>query len=425
MMQNTFESKEDYLEPTIKAAQYLSGLTVYQNIWAETSKVMVNFFGSDFAFYANLDQNGNIQRHDGAFKNEPFKDKLDSYLLDKNRNMEGSQTLKKGIQDGLSEVLSSCFFSWKTFDTPEALAVAFLPINIENDTQQVLLIGQRKKREISKELLNVYLAISRLISTNITRILSERELRKHRNKLEEQVNERTRLLTQANEKLQGEIEERKQAQEKVNALLKEKSLILKESHHRIKNNMYMIYGLLFMQSEKVENKTCQTILMDSANRIQSMMVLYDKLYRSEKHHSMNIKDYLEPLMTEILSLYTKTLPIESVVEIEDFIVPADPLANMGIILTELITNSVKYAFVDDQPASIKLSVKKENHQVIMIYENNGKPVPEDFTIEQSSGFGMELISMLIQQFHGTIQIVRNSDTRQHERGTRFIITLTV
>ena len=424
-MQNSYEAKENYLEPTIKAAQYLSGLTVYQNVWAETSKVMVNFFNSDFAFYANLDQNGDIHRHDGAFKSEQFKAKIDCYLLEKNRRMDSSQTLKKGIQDGLSEVLSSCFFSWKTFDKPEKLAIAFLPINIENDTQQVLLIGQRNNGVMSKKLLNVYLAISRLINTNITRILSERELRKHRNKLEEQVNERTQLLTRANKKLQREIDERKQAQEKVNDLLKEKSLILKESHHRIKNNMYMIYGLLFMQSEKVKNKTCKTILMDSANRIQSMMVLYDKLYRSEKHHSMKIKDYLEPLMTEILSLYTKTRSIEYVVEIDDFMVPADPLANMGIILTELITNSFKYAFVDGQPARITLNVKKENHQIIMMYENSGKSIPEDFKIETSSGFGMELISMLIRQFHGDIKIVRKLDDHQLERGTRFIITLTV
>ena len=187
----------------------------------------------------------------------------------------------------------------------------------------------------------------------------------------------------------------------------------------------MIYGLLFLQSEKVENEACQAVLMDSANRIKSMMVLYDKLYRSEKHHSMKIKDYLEPLLIEILSLYTQTLSIEYRVAIEDFTVPADPLANMGIILTELITNSVKYAFVDDQPARIELNVKKENHQIIMIYENNGKSVPEDFSVERSSGFGMELISMLIQQFHGSIQIIRKKDDRGQNNGTRFIITLTV
>jgi len=418
MMPNTYESKENYLEPTIKAAQYLSGLTVYQNIWLETSKVMVNFFDSDFAFYANLDENGEIQYHDGAFKNEDFKDKLDSYLLGENKDGEHFQAFKSGIQNGLSVVLDSCFFSWKTFEQPEKMTIAFLPINIGNETKQVLLIGQKNKGEMSKELLNVYLALSRLISTNITRILSELELRKHRNKLEEQVIERTQLLTQANEKLQTEIEERKQAQKKVNALLKEKSLVLKESHHRVKNNMFMIYGLLFLQSDKVKNQTCQDILMDSANRIKSMMVLYDKLYRSEEKHSMKIKDYLEPLMSEILSIYTKTLPIQYVVEIDDFILQAELLANMGIILTELITNSVKYAFEENKPAFIKLEVKKENNQVIMIYENNRKPIPEDFTLEKSSGFGMELISMLLKQFNGSIQIVRSS-------GTRFIMRFTM
>src|SRR6056297_2194453 len=173
-MQNTYESTPNYLEPTIKAAQYLSGLTVYQNVWAETSKVMVSLFESDFAFYANLDENGDIIYRDGAFKDEGFQDKFNRSLSDGGNNLDGFETLKKEIQNGLMEVLNSCFFSWKTLDEPEHIALAFLPINIENDVKQILIIGQRNKAKISKALLNVYLAISRLISTNIARILSER-----------------------------------------------------------------------------------------------------------------------------------------------------------------------------------------------------------------------------------------------------------
>ncbi|HOP31188.1 MAG TPA: PAS domain S-box protein [Spirochaetota bacterium] len=211
-----------------------------------------------------------------------------------------------------------------------------------------------------------------------------------------------------------DITERKEADEKIKNLLKEKELILKEAHHRIKNNMNTVYGLLYLQADAQDDPVCSSILIDAASRVQSMTLLYDKLYRSDSHQEVNVSHYLGQLVKEIVSIFDSSVPVRYQVDVEDFVLGTQTLSTLGIIVTELITNTMKYAFSGRSEGSLELQLAREGNEVTLHYSDNGIGLPESETFENSKGFGMQLISMLVEQIGGTAEIIRGG-------GTAFII----
>jgi len=203
-----------------------------------------------------------------------------------------------------------------------------------------------------------------------------------------------------------DITDRKAVEDKVTSLLREKELLLIETHHRIKNNMNTVYGLLYMQAQELEDPVCIDIIHDAASRVQSMMILYDKLYHSDYQHKLNIATYLPALIDEIIGVFNPSVPVETDIKIEEFIMDAKTLSSLGIIINELITNSMKYAFREQDKGLVSISVSKNDNEVGITYKDNGPGLPESFTLENTAGFGMQLIVMLVQQLQGTLNIIR-------------------
>lgn len=199
-----------------------------------------------------------------------------------------------------------------------------------------------------------------------------------------------------------EITDRWNNEQRINALLKEKELLLKETHHRVKNNMNTIYGLLTLQAESLDDRLCRDILNDAAGRIESMAVLYDKLYRSEHHHELNVSDFVPALVGEVINLFAGADRIIKDIKTDDFMLSAKLLSSIGIILNELITNSMKHAFVSNENPQITLSVSKNGNLVSILYSDNGPGLPESVSIEESSTFGLQLISILVKQIKGKL-----------------------
>ncbi len=208
-----------------------------------------------------------------------------------------------------------------------------------------------------------------------------------------------------------DITERKMVEDEIKLLFREKEILLKETHHRVKNNMNTIYGLLTLQSDAMKDEECKAILHDSALRIKKMMILYDKLYRSDNYNEMSIKDFLEPLISEVLGLFSYRAFIKAEVDIEDFILNSKMLSPVGIIINEFITNSIKYAFNDKESGIISISAKRKENVVTVIYGDNGAGLPASVTFENSTGFGMQLAGMLTGQIGGSIRIERGEGTR--------------
>lgn len=196
-MEKPLPGQQNYLAAFIKAAQYLASLTAQQDVWSETGKVLVNFFGADVGAFGERRADGKIIAHHWTFSDRvPIQSDF------------GSET-----KEAIAEVLESGFLAWRLIFTPDPFSLAFLPITQENQVTAVMLAGYRMSEPFPKELFNVYLAVAGLVGTTAARLASEIELREHRQHLEELVEERTVELTETNELLQQEITERMRAEE--------------------------------------------------------------------------------------------------------------------------------------------------------------------------------------------------------------------
>jgi len=204
------------------------------------------------------------------------------------------------------------------------------------------------------------------------------------------------------------ITDRKLADNKIKGLLAEKKLLLQEVHHRIKNNMNVIMSLLSLQSSMLKDSPAIACLMDARNRVQSMMVLYDKLYRSGDFRAISAKKYLTSLIGEIVGNFPNRGLVTIKKEINDAILDAKTLSPVGIILNELLTNAMKHAFSGREDGLIRVSFSvKENHAMLII-QDNGLGIPESIDITTSTGFGMQLVEMLTEQLQGTIRLERQN-----------------
>ncbi len=209
----------------------------------------------------------------------------------------------------------------------------------------------------------------------------------------------------------SETIEHRQREEKIRYLLKEKELILKEVHHRIKNNMGTIISLLSLQSGNIESPEAVEALEIAANRIHSMLILYDKLYRGTNFQSISVRDYLTTLTKEIVDNFDTNNSIKVETEIEEFELNSQTIFNLGIITNELITNSMKYAFPQDQAGKITVSASIKNNHITISIGDDGTGIPESVNIETSEGFGFILVNMLSEQLNADIKIERVNGTK--------------
>jgi two-component sensor histidine kinase len=217
-------------------------------------------------------------------------------------------------------------------------------------------------------------------------------------------------LKQAHEKIEKEILERIKNEETVKSLLVEKEFILKEVHHRIKNNMTTIIALLNLQTGTVKDISAVTAIKEAESRVRSMMVLYDKLYLSENFNHLSVKDYLSSLIDEIIMNFPNRGSVAVIKNIDDFILDSKSLFSVGIIINELLTNIMKYAFQGKEGGVITASASLMDKNVQLVIQDDGIGIPEWVDFENSNGFGLMLIKMLTHQLSGNIRIERNNGT---------------
>ncbi len=211
-----------------------------------------------------------------------------------------------------------------------------------------------------------------------------------------------------------DITERKKAEAKIDALLTEKELLLKEIHHRIKNNMNTIGSLLSLQAQTFKDPLAIEALEDAKNRVRSMAILYDKLYRSADFSELSVKDYVPTLVDEVISNFPNSNMVKVEKRIDDFMLDAKRLQPLGIIINELLTNIMKYAFRGRESGLITVSATNTDGHVAISVQDNGTGMPESVSFENSTGFGLQLVQALTRQLEGSLQIER-------ENGTRFAI----
>jgi PAS domain S-box-containing protein len=208
-----------------------------------------------------------------------------------------------------------------------------------------------------------------------------------------------------------DITERKQSEERIRALLEEKELILKEVHHRVKNNMSTIYSFLCLQAATLNDPSAISALEDAANRVQSMLLLYDTLYRHSDFMTVSLSLYVPPLVDEIASTFPNSASVRITMDIADISLDIKKAQALGIIINELLTNAMKYAFVGKSGGTISVSASLSGGLVRFIVEDDGLGLPEPLNFENSGGFGFTLIDGLTKQLAGSLRIERMRGTK--------------
>jgi two-component sensor histidine kinase/HAMP domain-containing protein len=223
-------------------------------------------------------------------------------------------------------------------------------------------------------------------------------------------------ITASRDELDKEIAERKQAEEEVRKSLREKDILLQEIHHRVKNNMQVVSSLLKLQAQDITDEEALEKFKESQTRIDAMALVHEKLYRSEDLANVDMEAYIRDLERLLFSSYkVNSSRISLSTDVSNVIFSVDTAIPCGLIINELLSNAFKHAFPEDREGRITLALhKKGGGDFELAISDNGIGLPEGMDIKSSETLGMKLITSLVGQLDGDIEL--NTDG-----GTEFII----
>jgi two-component sensor histidine kinase len=201
-----------------------------------------------------------------------------------------------------------------------------------------------------------------------------------------------------------DITKLKETEEKIQKSLELNDLLMKETHHRVKNNLVTMSSLLYLQSEHVEDQTAKDILLDSKNRARAMAIIHQKLYSHKSLESINLYYYFNQLLDEVLKSYAITDRIHYNLNVNDIILDSDTALILGLIINELVSNSLKYAFPDDAKGNVTVNLEESNGEYVLIISDNGKALPDDIDIDNIDSFGLTIVNLLVNQIKGKISV---------------------
>jgi PAS domain S-box-containing protein len=205
------------------------------------------------------------------------------------------------------------------------------------------------------------------------------------------------------------IKERKEMENAIKASLKEKEILLKEIHHRVKNNMQIISSLLNLQKEYVDDLEAINVLQESQNRVKTMSIIHEKLYQSDDLTHINIQEYVEKLINDLLYSYAAT-DVKPSIDINNIKLNIETALPCGLIISELVSNSLKYAYSKGNNNILKISLKKLGDMFELIISDNGVGLPPEFNFQNTESLGLQLVNNLVGQLDGEIELNQNPGT---------------
>jgi PAS domain S-box-containing protein len=218
-------------------------------------------------------------------------------------------------------------------------------------------------------------------------------------------------LKAANQQLQADVIERKRAEEQIKRDMKEKEVLIKEIHHRVKNNMQVISSILNLHSKHIEDEQALKIFRNGQSRIRSMALVHEKMYESEDLANIDFAEYIRSTTSYLFSLHRISEAIGWNIDIKDIFLDINTAIPCGLIINELVSNALKYAFPDGREGEIRIGLALDKDgKFTLTVEDNGIGFPKDTDFRKTKSLGMQLVIMLAEQIGGTIELERKEGT---------------
>jgi PAS domain S-box-containing protein len=213
-----------------------------------------------------------------------------------------------------------------------------------------------------------------------------------------------------------DITNRLNAEEQIRQSLIEKEILLKEIHHRVKNNLQIIKSLLSLQLKFVKDKTAANFISESMNRITSISIIHELFYKYKDITKIEFNNYISKIVSHLFNVYgVDSSKISAEYNLTGISLGIDTAIPCGLIINELLTNCLKYAFPDVRKGKILIEMKKnENDTISLILKDDGIGMPDNFDMANPPSMGMQLVLTLVKQMDGNIELERN-------KGTKFVI----
>ncbi|MBN1501211.1 MAG: PAS domain S-box protein [Spirochaetes bacterium] len=191
----------------------------------------------------------------------------------------------------------------------------------------------------------------------------------------------------------------------------EKEILLKEIHHRVKNNLQLISSMLGLQQRQIEEKKYRDLFIESQNRIKAIAIIHEKLYQSKDLSNINFKEYVQSFLNYLYQVY-QDIAHEITMEnnIDNIFMPVDIAIPCGLLINEITSNAFKHAFKDQNKGKIIINLSKTDNLYSIFISDNGSGISEELDISNSSTLGMKLIAAFIEQLNGKYEIIKNPGT---------------
>jgi PAS domain S-box-containing protein len=209
-----------------------------------------------------------------------------------------------------------------------------------------------------------------------------------------------------------DISHRKEEEERIRAALKEKDILLGEIHHRVKNNLQIIYSLLNLQSARITDPAALELLRDSQNRVHSMALIHQTLYGSKDFARVDFALFIDTLLPALIRSYSVDANRIAIhVDVEPVRLPIDIAVPCGLVVNELITNAFRHAFRDRDHGKIRVALTRQlGNEALLSVSDDGIGLPEDLDIPKTETLGLQLVELLAGQMDGTLSIHRSNPT---------------
>ncbi|MFA4877072.1 MAG: MASE3 domain-containing protein [Methanoregula sp.] len=216
------------------------------------------------------------------------------------------------------------------------------------------------------------------------------------------------LLKDFNEELQQQV---KAQTEVIQASLDEKVLLLREIHHRVKNNLQIIISLVNLQMRQIDDDRLKQVMKETQNRVRAMSFVHEKLYQSEDIAHIDLANYTRFMVNQLFSFYgvdSRQVALE--IDIGKIMLRINTAIPLGLIINELASNALKHAFADGRTGTLSISAREENKTLSLTIKSDGIPIPPDLDWRNAESLGLRLVISLVDQLDGTIELDRSSGT---------------